>query len=1531
MNLDLLPRSRWGGVVPPPKVAHMSGQHDQQRHGDRTRRVADVRVGDRIQSHGMSEPATVTRIERVEVPRIEPPEQAMERRKRGLLEHDDPDFYPPEIPPPTEWLRLSLDGAYDEVTLPPDDEVRLAHLPGQHDQKSHGNRGGASRLSVDEMKAALNEKFVLMEIDIQLDGATDQQFDQASGMVAGLTEMASEYPVVARGLDKLKIETGDRIHGLYEPNKNSLTLWTGSRGGEDVAPVIPNLAADDLSVGRAVGIHESGHMVDIYAVVHSFPGDYPDPRLGLIDKRAKRGTAFSDQSAAPPTSTGSVLATANGWEWFAENFTAAKTGLAPTDDGFDEMLDALTSEYGATAAAVEVPAGLVIDDDFVGSLVWNAARTAHLAGRHDQKAHGRRGVQHGLSPLPYNHPYEVERLSIVDPTAPVETRDPYFKPEGYEQRTSGGVFAERGDSYVHVPGPEPHTVAFLDYHRDPSWGDESHLAIDYVAARSDVEGGGMGLSLIRRLYRENPDSVIDWGAIYDSSAWRMYQQFRETYPEQTGRGKNYAALATVGGPILAHLAGRHDQKSHGRRGGGLSHGEYEVTPQTDPDILYREWAPYSGCTETRVAAEILLGSEPEPTAFDSPTDRRRETSLWDTIEQLQSGEKDYRPDGRLTQAANDAQIALDDAAGMLQLIRDDSSPWDADTMPLYRGMGVDEHDSIMRLSKGDEFDISLGGFTPDKRDATAFQPGGTLSNDYGSPVMFRLTGQVRSFNAPAGHETSVETKPGNWQSAPWEAVTSGRFRVTGVSEGQSFPRWRLGKNGELIASGADVERIIDIEQVGVFDLDQGGTVVRTAALGPRYERPDFDWAFGWPIRPSDERVAHLRGRHDQKSHGYRHGVSTIAQPDATAAAATSAEVSEMLSDFYASGEFDERIGEITDIMDGEADRDPRTEDAEGRIMDALPYAQADLRAMRPELAEDAADAIEDFAAEYPDAAANIALVTLSPGRDMDPDATVSSTLNDVVEGPDGDLAPVISIQFNADIYAVEPTAVVRLRSRADGEGGWHPYTDHRSTITHELGHVLDYNAYVNKRGRSGLEGLDHEAFVSDFTHGDYLDSKPQRGSAFQKALREYVPSNGTRAEPSGMGYALDTASTGNNLSEFRAEAFVNHKNGVEQPWPDTDAMVREIIAASEGPQAASVAPRVAAVAWPSEGLWVQPPEGSVPICTGMPHMPWMPRVAHLQGHHDQKTHGRRGGVGNMPAFDDRPEWHDVDWTTHLMTPAAGCENMTQFQKDKIEEARVRKGLPTDREMAARAEVLLKEGYNDQATYEKYADWYEEQAVNIEDARQQLNEQGRAEMGDQWVDVTESQMIGAVAGSSPRVPWDTKAGKLENIARAKRYLLDYQKARILNPDFDGMNMGAQLKWSKENGVWMGLPSHAKNIAAVMHSDGTPLGVHSALGGAKVRAFDAQFELGGKGPNACIDSLMGQALTGMSASEWDADHSRITQPSGPGTTREAKAQRASWVPGGTTYSIFDSAVRSVAEAHGLDLGDAQALIWGAFRGY
>jgi hypothetical protein len=80
--------------------------------------IEDVKVGDTIRSHGMSEPATVTSLTPSSHRGIEPPDKRMERQLRSFEKYGEPNRIPAEEPPMIPHVSVGLSGPFDEVTLP---------------------------------------------------------------------------------------------------------------------------------------------------------------------------------------------------------------------------------------------------------------------------------------------------------------------------------------------------------------------------------------------------------------------------------------------------------------------------------------------------------------------------------------------------------------------------------------------------------------------------------------------------------------------------------------------------------------------------------------------------------------------------------------------------------------------------------------------------------------------------------------------------------------------------------------------------------------------------------------------------------------------------------------------------------------------------------------------------------------------------------------------------------------------------------------------------------------------------------------------------------------------------------------------------------------------------------------------------------------------------------------------------------------------------------------------------------------------
>lgn len=128
----------------------------------------------------------------------------------------------------------------------------------------------------------------------------------------------------------------------------------------------------------------------------------------------------------------------------------------------------------------------------------------------------------GWSPLSYN--WRARRLSIIDHDFgdPLKS-DMYFsKQEHWRKRSSSGRLLKKPVLDETIPGAEPGTIAFLDYH-----GDNEILYLDYLKVRQDLRGKGYARKLIEELIRMNPDiTVLQFGRMMQPQIGHLMQDLK---------------------------------------------------------------------------------------------------------------------------------------------------------------------------------------------------------------------------------------------------------------------------------------------------------------------------------------------------------------------------------------------------------------------------------------------------------------------------------------------------------------------------------------------------------------------------------------------------------------------------------------------------------------------------------------------------------------------------------------------------------------------------------------------------------------------------------------------------------------------------------------------------------------------------------------------------------------------------------------------------------------------------------------------
>ena len=114
----------------------------------------------------------------------------------------------------------------------------------------------------------------------------------------------------------------------------------------------------------------------------------------------------------------------------------------------------------------------------------------------------------------YGQPFS---LTISEPGVP---------PDLTLERTLGGS---------KKPGPfsQEGLVAFLDGF---VWNGKI-VYIAYMRVRDSHRGQGLARKLVQALYDRWPDAEVDWGKVVDPRAGRLWEDFRDRYPDRGNHGK----------------------------------------------------------------------------------------------------------------------------------------------------------------------------------------------------------------------------------------------------------------------------------------------------------------------------------------------------------------------------------------------------------------------------------------------------------------------------------------------------------------------------------------------------------------------------------------------------------------------------------------------------------------------------------------------------------------------------------------------------------------------------------------------------------------------------------------------------------------------------------------------------------------------------------------------------------------------------------------------------------------------------------
>lgn len=125
-------------------------------------------------------------------------------------------------------------------------------------------------------------------------------------------------------------------------------------------------------------------------------------------------------------------------------------------------------------------------------------------------------IRWGKSPLVYDRSPHVERVELVDPSAPPpDPRDTYFA-EGWQKIRYGknGRLLKVPRIEI-IPGAPQDVVAFVDFHEVMP----GYVYIDYMKTREDYKGRGLARILVDALTgKYGVDATYDFGRIIHPSA-----------------------------------------------------------------------------------------------------------------------------------------------------------------------------------------------------------------------------------------------------------------------------------------------------------------------------------------------------------------------------------------------------------------------------------------------------------------------------------------------------------------------------------------------------------------------------------------------------------------------------------------------------------------------------------------------------------------------------------------------------------------------------------------------------------------------------------------------------------------------------------------------------------------------------------------------------------------------------------------------------------------------------------------------------
>ena len=147
--------------------------------------------------------------------------------------------------------------------------------------------------------------------------------------------------------------------------------------------------------------------------------------------------------------------------------------------------------------------------------------TTLRAAAHVLRASGR-VVEQGPTPLDYKSSADIQRLALVDTSAPPpDPKDTSFA--GGVQKTSKGTSK--------LKPAEPGTVAFIDY---SLYDGGTRVFIHFMETRQDQRKKGHSSKLLDSLYDKFKDAAeINWGKVMSDQAESLFMKYKAKEPTRT--------------------------------------------------------------------------------------------------------------------------------------------------------------------------------------------------------------------------------------------------------------------------------------------------------------------------------------------------------------------------------------------------------------------------------------------------------------------------------------------------------------------------------------------------------------------------------------------------------------------------------------------------------------------------------------------------------------------------------------------------------------------------------------------------------------------------------------------------------------------------------------------------------------------------------------------------------------------------------------------------------------------------------------